>query len=155
MSVPISVLQLERHFFTLIELKTNPDAKAEGVQNVVCTLEIKKASDDVRRHQVTLKVKIEKDEGSLASPYYSGIVEVVGFFKVAENCKHDVDKLVHISGASVLYGSVRELVCNLTARGPWPMVTLPTMNFTPQPVAAGPSETKGAEAETLAKSPAN
>jgi preprotein translocase subunit SecB len=29
----------------------------------------------------------------------------------------------------MLYGAVRELVCNLTARGPYPMVTLATMNF--------------------------
>lgn len=138
----MSALLLDRHFFSGIELKPNPDAKAEGKLRVTCNLAVNRATDDPHRYQATLKVDLQDDADSPSKPYYSGSLEVVGFFRVSPAYKDDPDKLVNISGASLLYGSIREMVCNLTARGPWGMVTLPTVNFTPQPAAAVPAETK-------------
>ncbi len=138
----MSALLLDRHFFTRVELKANPDAKAEGKLRVTCNLSMGHATADPLRYQATLKVDLQEDPDSPPKPYYSGSLEVVGFFRVSPAYKDDPDKLVNISGASLLYGSIRELVCNLTARGPWGMVTLPTVNFTPQTAAVVPAETK-------------
>jgi preprotein translocase subunit SecB len=138
----MSALLLDRHFFTSIELKPNPDAKPEGELRVTCNLAMGHATDDPLRYQATLKVDLQDNPDSPSKPYYFGSLEVVGFFRVSPAYKDDPDKLVNISGASLLYGSIRELVCNLTARGPWGMVTLPTVNFTPQPAPAVPAETK-------------
>ena len=88
-------------------------------------------------------MKLGEDPKAPSKPYYSGVIEVVGFFRVADAYKDDPERLVQCSGASLLYGSVRELVCNLTARGPWPMVTIPTVNFTPQ-VSAVPTGNQSA-----------
>jgi len=72
------------------------------------------------------------DAGKIAR-HNLGSFEIVGFFAVAPTFEGDPDRLVQISGTSLLYCAVREMVCNLTARGPWPMLCLPTLNFTAQP----------------------
>ena len=135
-----SALLLEKHFFSKLELKPNLDAKPEGSFSLACAVTIAKAADDPSRYQITLKSTISPDPKTAALPYYSGEIEVVGFFRIAQGYNEDPDRLASISGASVLFGAVRELFCNLTARGPWPMVTLPTMNFTPQPTGAASEE---------------
>jgi preprotein translocase subunit SecB len=144
-----SALLLERHFFTKLELNPNPDGKPEGKINVVCAAAIGNASDDPARYQITLAVTISPDPKAPAKPYYSGVVEIVGFFRVAPSYKDDPVRLVNISGSSILYGAVRELFCNLTARGPWPMVTLPTMNFTPQATESGQVKKKASPQTAL------
>lgn len=128
----MSSLQLKRHFFSKIELRPNQDSKTEGVNRIACGLAIGKAVEDPKSYQVTLTIDLEQDPASKAKPHYSGSFEIVGFFAVAPTFEGDPDRLVQISGASLLYGAVREMVCNLTARGPWPMLCLPTINFTPQ-----------------------
>lgn len=128
-----SNLLLERHFFSRIELRPNAGAKPEGIYRVNCNLTIGQASDHARRFQNTLLITLDQDPASTCPAFYSGVIEIVGLFRVADAYAEDPARLVHVSGSSLLYGAARELVCNLSARGPWPMMTLPTMNFTPQP----------------------
>jgi preprotein translocase subunit SecB len=130
-----SALRLERHFFTRIELCPDGEAKPEGKYQVQWTLALAQASDDANRYQVTLTVRVNQDPASTAKTFYTGVFEIVGFFTVAKGCPQEPSFFVQVSGASLLYSAVRELVCNLTARGPWPMISLPTVNFTPQPEA--------------------
>jgi preprotein translocase subunit SecB len=140
-----SALLLERHFFSRLELKPNAGAKPDGIYRVSCNLAIGQAADQPRRFQVTLTVSIDQNPASKSPPYYSGVIEIVGFFRVADEYPDDPARLVHVSGSALLYGAVRELMCNLTARGPWPMVTLPTMNFTPEPASGSESTAPIAE----------
>ncbi len=128
----MSSLRLEKHFFSKIELRPNQDSKPEGVNRIGCGLAIGKAVEDPQSYQVTLTIDLEQDPASKEKPYYSGSFEIVGFFAVAPTFEGDPDRLVQVSGASLLYGAVREMVCNLTARGPWPILCLPTLNFTLQ-----------------------
>jgi len=127
-----SALRLEKHFFTKIELRPNMDAKPGGASSLACGVQTAKATDDPTRYQITLTVTLDHNTAASAKSHYSGVIEVVGFFRVAKGYGDDPERLVNISGSSLLYGAAREMVCNLTARGPWPMLTLPTMNFTPQ-----------------------
>lgn len=129
----MSSLTLERHFFTSINLQSNEGAKPGDSFNVRCNQNVRRATEDDRRFQVTVEVALEPKPDSESVPYYSGGVSVVGFFKVADDFD-DPLRLVVVSGSSLLYAAARELICNLTARGPHPMVTLPTISFArPEP----------------------
>jgi preprotein translocase subunit SecB len=126
----MTALLLERHFFTRLELRTTSNPKPDGILQTKSNLSIGQAQDNSRRYQLTLTVNLTEDaEHPEKQPTYVGVVQIVGIFRVADAYPDDPIRLVHISGASMLYGAVRELVCNLTARGPYPMVTLATMNF--------------------------
>lgn len=126
-----SALQLERYFF----IKVNIEAQQEGPENsggVISTkLEVSKNNEDPSRYMVGLTVILTVNEGKTAP--YVGEVTVVGMFHIAsppdklDAQKHD--ELVAVNGASILYGVAREMITNITARGPWPAVTLPCMNF--------------------------
>jgi preprotein translocase subunit SecB len=39
------------------------------------------------------------------------------------------ETLVEYNGPAVLYGSIRELVMQVTSRGPFPPIVLPTVSF--------------------------
>ncbi len=125
-------LSLERHFFSKIELRPHFDAKMQGVLTVVCNFTVSQAADNPRKYQGALVVNMNEDPKNEGKPSYTGSVEIIGIFVISEQYKEDPVRLVNVTGASLLYGAVRELVCNLTARGPWPMVTLSTMSFVPQ-----------------------
>ena len=143
----MSSLLLKKHFFSKIELRPNHDSKPDGLNRVTCRMGIGKAIEDAKSYQVTLTINLEQDPVSKEKPHYLGSFEMVGFFAVEPMFKGDPDKLVQISGSSLLYAAVREMVCNLTARGPWPMVCLPTINFTPQTTFPLDSEESTARSE--------
>jgi preprotein translocase subunit SecB len=123
-----SALLLDRYFFvkTLLEAQSKADLKA--INSIETSVELSKAEGKPRDYLISLTVRLLPHEES--QPCYLGEFVVMGFFKVhpdypAEKC----DKLVSVNGASILYGVVREMAANLTARGPWPMLTLVAMNF--------------------------
>lgn len=123
-----SPLQLEQHFFTRIELQAHPEAdpetQAQFETHVVCA----RHEDDPRRWMITLTAFTADDEESV-SPY-TGEIEIIGMFKVNDDYPEEkMAKMAHVNGAALLYGSVRELLANLTARGPFPQVMLPTATF--------------------------
>jgi preprotein translocase subunit SecB len=123
-----SPLLLDRYFFvkTLLEAQSKADLKA--INSIETNVELSKAEGKPGDYLISLTVRLLPHEES--QPAYLGEFVVMGFFKVhseypAEKC----DKLVSVNGASMLYGVVREMVANLTARGPWPMLTLVAMSF--------------------------
>jgi preprotein translocase subunit SecB len=125
----MSALQLERHFFTRIDLRSIPEGKRENATQIITTVTKKRAKADPSRFQITLVARVEQAPEAKGSPFYLGEVEIVGLFRVAAEYSDDPDKLAGCNGASLLFGAVRELLCNLTARGPWPMLTVATINF--------------------------
>jgi len=63
-------------------------------------------------------------------PEYTFEIEVVGLFDVDSEYPADkAENLVRVNGPAVLFGAIREMVANLTARGPFPTVELPTVTF--------------------------
>jgi preprotein translocase subunit SecB len=123
-----SPLQLDRYFFVKISLEANAKGDPKAVYNIEAKTDVSRDESQERHYLVSLTVRLTPlDE---AQPCYVGEVVVMGYFQVhqdypAEKC----DKLVAMNGASMLYGAVREMVSNLSARGPWPMVVLAPMNF--------------------------
>ena len=75
-----------------------------------------------------MKLSILPKDGS--KPTYTGEVHAVGVFRVLVGVpSEEVAKLVEVNGASLLFGAIRELVLNLSGRGPWPAVCLSTVSF--------------------------
>lgn len=123
-----SSLLLDRYFFvkTLLEAQTKADPKA--INSIETNVELSQAEGKPRDYLISLTVRLLPHEES--QPGYLGEFVIVGFFKVhSEYPDEKCDKLVAVNGASMLYGAVREMVANLTARGPWPALTLASMNF--------------------------
>ncbi|HVU31795.1 MAG TPA: protein-export chaperone SecB [Opitutaceae bacterium] len=123
-----SVLQLERAFFRRVEVNAQLGGAPSKNQDIATTVSSGRAADNPLRFQVTLIVQLldsaEKHAG------YHGSVEVMGYFTLSDAVpEKDRDRTVVVHGCTLLFGMVREMVCAVTARGPWPMLTLPTMSF--------------------------
>jgi len=133
-----SPLQLERYYLTELHYEANDALQLKEMPEL--TLEsavgIGRQSDDERRFRVQLKVSFWPVTTDLIPQ--KGSVTFTGFFAVAP--AYPIEKvamLVETNAPSVLYGAAREMFCNLTARGPWGMVALPSQSFyksAPKPV---------------------
>ena len=127
-----SPLQLERYFFTHVAIVAHPEPGAKNSNQVETTVEVGQGVEDGHRYQVVVRLKLLPPEKGAAT--YTGEVHAVGFFKVAADWPKDkARQLVETNGAAVLYGATREMVCNLTARGPWPSLMLPSVTFLKPP----------------------
>ncbi len=66
----------------------------------------------------------------LKRTHYTGQFELQGVFTVIDEFPEAEHlDLVGAVGPGILYAALREMVFNMTARGPWPAVTLPTVHF--------------------------
>lgn len=125
----ISPLQLNKYFFTKINLEAS--LKHSGkMGKISANLTCAHKDDDERQWVVTLKVILGKADDGKNIPPYTGELEILGFFTVdAKYPEENVQKLVHFNAPAMLYGAVREMVFNLTARGPNSHINLPTVSF--------------------------
>lgn len=125
-----SPLQLERYYLTAVHLDCNDRLQAKETPQiqVESTVGLAVHGEDARRWKVILTVNFKPLTESEAP--YKGSASFTGFFAVVpEYPTEKVPMLVETNAPSVLYAAIRELLCNLTARGPMPMVTLPTQSF--------------------------
>lgn len=89
-------------------------------------------AEDPRLFALTYGIKLDLDEQSGPVLPYSIEVEAVGFFRyVGDDEYRGVDRFraVRFSGFQILYGAIREMVCNLTARGTHGLWQLPARRF--------------------------
>jgi len=86
------------------------------------------SKDDHRNWMLTVRVTL-KNVGDKVSPYI-GTVQCVSILRVSpEWPESDIEKLVFINGTGMLYSSIREMICNITSRGPYAMAMLPAQSF--------------------------
>jgi preprotein translocase subunit SecB len=125
-----SPLRLEQHWFSKVQIEAQPDGKV-GTSNLLETqVELSCAEDDARKFQVILRLKLLPAEQEKVC--YTGEIHAVGIFQVVETWpKEKVQILVESNGPAVLFSAMREMICNVTARGPWPPVLLNTFTFIP------------------------
>jgi len=126
-----SPLSLDHYYFTKIDVTaaaaSNPIEAGDGV--IHNRVDIKKHKDHPRKFMLTfgLRQKAEKDK---TPPAYTFEFEVVGIVTVIDEYPEEkIDTLVKVNGPAILYAAIREMVANLTARGPFPAVALPTVTF--------------------------
>lgn len=127
-----SPLQLDSYAFTRIHLDACESPECMELKHTgqfQVNTRCQPHNEDPSRWMVTISVSFGKEENKRCPPYILD-VEVVGFFKVADDCPQDKQAaLVRANGPAVLFGSVREMIAGLTARGPYPRVDLPTVTF--------------------------
>lgn len=84
---------------------------------------------------LTLQVVVNNgaaDGGSASKPSpYLVNVEAGAIIRVARGAETlgDIEDIVVVNGTSLLWSAIREQVCNLTARMPLGLATLPTVHF--------------------------
>ena len=123
-----SQLQLERHFFTKVRLDAHTDGKPETPNVLKAQLMVGQANENPKRFQLTLSLELLPPPEQI--PAYSGEIHAVGFFRVNDSCPQEmITKLVEVNGAAILYGAIREMILNLTSRGPWPGICLNSVTF--------------------------
>jgi preprotein translocase subunit SecB len=122
-----SLLELERYFFTKVHIDAIPGSSSQSPTLLKATVELRQKKDDKRRFLVQVDVAIGASPNEHS--HYRGDVSVVGYFKVDPRYREDPAKLAGITGASILYNAIREMLANITARGPWPTFTLPCFSF--------------------------
>lgn len=123
-----SALQLERMFFTRVAIVASQDPAAKPSPQFETSVAAGSNPANRRQYQITITIKL------LANPTtptaYVGDVEATGFFAVSEAVPIEkCERFAAIHGSTLVYGMIRELISNLTARGPWPMFVLPTTSF--------------------------
>ena len=126
-------LRLETYFFPKVQIEANPeyspkDAQEHGDVQVKMNVGLLASDQDKTRFQLVLDIEsIGTETGIL--PYRVSL-GAVAFIAVDGDLKHpDIERLVQINGASMLYSAIREMVLMVTGRGPWGAFPLPTVNF--------------------------
>jgi len=123
-----SSLQLERYFFSKVSIEASKQFKGLSRMGIETRREVARNSKEQNHYLLSLAVILTSPPNAPAP--YCGEVQVLGFFHVQPEVSPDKqEELVSVTGASILYGVAREMITNVTARGPWPAVMLPCVNF--------------------------
>jgi len=133
----LSPLQLKHYFvadlrFTAVT-QFDPAKEVELKEELLVVEPIcKREREESLQWQVTLNLKLDAPVGSNI-PYKFAIF-VVGIFEVHPNFPRDKsERMVHTNAPSVLFGILREVVRDLTMRGPYSGLILPSVSFYVEP----------------------
>jgi len=123
-----SPLRLEQYFVTSLKLEANSEAEKHAAPVITARPDVSQHPSDPLKWMVLLEVELKSGEKAPAA--YTGQVHFAGFFAVDPKWPQDkIRKLVEVNGSTLLYSAVREMIANVTSRGPWPMVVLPSVSF--------------------------
>lgn len=150
----ISPLQLERYFSTDLHFTANRQFDAEKPVEITDAQFSVQASalrskEQAKQWQITLHIQYQP--AASANAPYAFSLEMVGFFEVAGGFPEEkTEQLVRTNGATMLYGIAREIVRDLTARGPHAALVLPSVSFFEpfKKTAAQESPTQAAASES-------
>lgn len=128
-------LLLKHYFFTRISIEAFPPPKEDKDKSIRATsrIDTKIEKMEMENHyHVIVAVALAGEDDSYPPPYTVD-VQAVGQFEVRPDWpEEDKEKLVTITGSSILYGAIREQVLTLTSRGPNTPLMLPTITFRPK-----------------------
>jgi preprotein translocase subunit SecB len=95
--------------------------------------------ENKRDWQLVLKIRHQRSDGS--NYPYTYFLEIAGFFEIHnEFPEQDIQKLMSITGASMLYGAAREIMRSITALGPFGQVLIPSIAFSAPPPEGKPTQ---------------
>jgi len=142
----LAPLQLESYFLTEVTLRANQafDCKKPiqfGEGDLEVSHECHVLPNDAERWQVTLNLKLQAPPE--ANPAYYFNLQVVGVVWAMPVLAEHTERVVRTNGPSMLFGAAREMIRDLTARGPFAPMLLPSVSFAlenlpPKPVPVGP-----------------
>lgn len=129
----VSPLSLDRYVFKRIEItavERSEEAGESTANQINATVASSRHQSEENRFMLTLEINLLEDPSSLLKPFYTGTLIIEGYFSISTHLpKEKWEELVIVNGTSLLFGAVREMVVNLTSRGPWPPVMLRTVGF--------------------------
>ena len=122
-------LQLEEYFYPHIMVKADPEfkGKQEFSGKLALKTKLTPISREERRWEVSLRITTVPQDHP--TPYKFEL-ETVGNFKVSPDFpEEEIESLVRIAGSSTLYSAAREFLLIITGRGPFGVVSLPSITF--------------------------
>ncbi len=126
-----SPLALETHVFTKLHVDACPEACDEpGTGSLSSNVEFMQHEEDENKWMLSHCVRQEEGYDDEGCPEYTFDVQVVGFFEVDKDYPQEkAEQLVKANAPAILYSSVREMILNVTGRGPFAACSLPTVSF--------------------------
>jgi len=131
----LSPLQLEYYFVADSHVTANKAFSQEeplgvSAEDIIAEPDIK-AQNDQGQWEVVLRVQYNPGPGT--NTPYSFSVELVAFFRMDPNYMlsdpERRERLVRTNGPTILFGIARGIVRDLTGRGPYSPMILPTASF--------------------------
>lgn len=147
-----SPLTLHGHRFTEITIRASEQENPQGGFSLRTDRDLREHSENPSKFLLILTVELGSSTPEQESPYTARL-KIEGEFEVAETFAAGTPgELVHVTGASMLYGACREMLANLSARSTHGMSTLPSVSFANSKAAASrPAARKAAKKITKRK----
>ncbi|MCC5843596.1 MAG: hypothetical protein JJU05_05030 [Verrucomicrobia bacterium] len=124
-----SPLEVIAHEFLSMVIHATP-AESFGTGDIQVQRQFHQDPEIPKRWVVLLIVELVGEEGEDAkAPSYTGRVMARGVYEVHESYSGDPERLIRITGASMLYGAIREMISTFTSRSANGPVTLPSISF--------------------------
>lgn len=143
MSIQLSPLQLVQMFFTKTRVEIFEDAGAAdetwapqfdfaGV-NLLVENTVGQQENNTTDFLVALRVAVLNEADAVKKAPYTFDIAVQGVFNLAEDfaCDDRTD-LVRVNGSAMLYGAIRDMLQQITARSMLGTLLLPTLRFLPE-----------------------
>ncbi len=126
-----SPLQLKTYRFLKTFVEANPIQEGEVSMSIGVDSDVRLSeANDGKDWIVILSVKLKENEEAKQPSAYKADITVLGQFSVdSEYPVEKTPRMVAVTGASLLYGVVREMVANITARSIHGEFTLPVTSF--------------------------
>ena len=143
MSIQLSPLQLVQMVFTKTRVETFEDADGlgeiwapqfdfEGV-NLLVENTVGQQESNTTDFLVALRVAVLNEADAVKKAPYAFDIAVQGVFKLAEDFACDDRRdLVRVNGSAMLYGAIRDILQQITARSMLGTLLLPTLHFLPE-----------------------
>jgi len=112
-----------------VRLEAHPSPAPDAVFDLKASVNVARHTENLRRWTATLDVEFGPQDEARPT-LYSGFVSFFGEFEVSPAFPDSgVQRLVEVTGVSMLYGACREAIANLSARATHGMITLPSVSF--------------------------
>lgn len=127
-------LQLERYFFPVQRVEANPNHNPNELVDIKSRVDFNVGKVPEQRGLYAVELTLSSSEESV-NPSYNYTIVGFALLRASDLTMSDDDsKAAALElGRNLLIGVVRERLNELTARGPWPTVTLNFVFFPPDP----------------------
>ena len=142
-----SNLQLDHYFLSGFNYSVNPDFDPEkAVEIKLADISVdyeKNPLNEETKREWMVELTVGFSPSTSGNSPYAFSAEVVGFFSVSDKVNDEnVEFYIETNATSVLYSTLREIVCTITAKGPYRPLLLPTVCFYEQKQKPEPTPDK-------------
>lgn len=112
-----------------VNLKCDKNKPSQlDLEDVEIKNELLRMEYDKDRYAVILNLNIKSPENK--NTPYAIKLEMYGYFQVSKDMPEEIrEKIVKTNGTSILYGAAREIIKEMTARGGYRAILIPTASF--------------------------